>query len=125
MSVAVQEKTFVCLFMSRVHCLVSNISQRTGAVFTERSARKGSDTKKTPSEASYSKTCLKRPLSKRPKIGFNTNYYLMQVKSIAECSNGSILQYFRPSFSYYFPLRSLLCLLLSGRLRQVLLYTYM
>ena len=46
----------------------------------------------------------------------------MQVKSIAECSKGSILQYFRPSLSYHLSLRSLFCLLLSGRLRQVLLY---
>ena len=29
-----------------------------------------------------------------------TNYRLMQVKSIAECSKGSILQYFRPSLIY-------------------------
>ena len=28
----------------------------------------------------------------------------MQVKSIAECSKGSILQYFRPSLSYHFSL---------------------
>ena len=46
----------------------------------------------------------------------------MQVKSIAECFNGSILQYFRPSLSYYLTFRSLFCLFLSGRLRQVLLY---
>ena len=32
--------------------------------------------------------------SKRtPKLVFNTDYHLMQVKNIAECSNGSILQY--------------------------------
>ena len=43
---------------------------------------------------SYSKTRLKRPLKKGPKLGFKTNYCLMQVKSIAECSKGSILQYF-------------------------------
>ena len=42
----------------------------------------------------YSKTCLKRPLSKRAKLFFKTDYLLMQVKSIAECSKGSILQYF-------------------------------
>ena len=50
----------------------------------------------------YSKTCLKRPLKKKTKkkLVFNTDYRLMQVKSIAECSNGSILQYFRPSLSY-------------------------
>ena len=46
----------------------------------------------------------------------------MQVKSIAECSKGSILQYFRPSLSYHLSLRSLFCLFLSGRFTQVLLY---
>ena len=66
--------------------------------------------------------CVKRPLSNRPKDGFKTDYRLMQVKSIAECSKGSILQYFRPSLSYYLSLRSLFCLFLSGRFSQVLLY---
>ena len=42
----------------------------------------------------YSKTCLKRPLKRRQKMGFKTDYRFMQVKSIAECSKGSILQYF-------------------------------
>ena len=46
----------------------------------------------------------------------------MQVKSIAECSPWSILQYFRPSLSYQLLLRSLFCLFLSGRFTQVLLY---
>ena len=64
----------------------------------------------------YSKHCLKRPLSKRPIWGFKTNYRLMQVKSIAECSKGSILQYFRPTLSYHMTLRPLFCLFLSGRL---------
>ena len=70
----------------------------------------------------YSKTCVKRPLSKRPKLDFKTNYRLMQVKSIAECSKGSILQYFRPSLSYHLSLRSLFCLFLSGRFTQALVY---
>ena len=50
----------------------------------------------------YSKTCVKQPLSKRTKNCFSRliNYRLMLVKSIAECSKGSILQYVRPSFSY-------------------------
>ena len=48
----------------------------------------------------------------------------MQVKSITECSKGSFLQFFRPSLIYHFPLRPLFCLLLSGHLRQVLLYIY-
>ena len=46
----------------------------------------------------------------------------MQVKSIAECSKESILQYFRPSLSFHLSLRSLFCLFLSGRFTQVLLY---
>ena len=58
----------------------------------------------------YSKTCVKEPLSKRQKMVFNTDYCLMQVKSIAECSKGSILQYFWPSLSYQLSLRPLFCL---------------
>ena len=50
------------------------------------------------------------------------NYHLMQVKSIAECSKGSILQYFRPSLSYHLSMRSLFCLFLSGRFTHALLY---
>ena len=46
----------------------------------------------------------------------------MQVKSIAECPKGSILQFFPPSLSYHLSLRSLFCLFLSGRFTQVLLY---
>ena len=73
------------------------------------------------SETKHSKTCLKRSIKKNTKLVFNTDYRLMQVKSIAECSKGSILQYFRPSFSYHFPFRTFLSIF-SGRLRQVLLY---
>ena len=55
---------------------------------------------------------------------FKMNFCFMQVKSIAECSKGSILQYFRPSLSYHLCLRPLFCLFLSGRFTQVLLYKY-
>ena len=68
-----------------------------------------------------SKTCVKWSLSKDLKLVFKTNYCLMQVKSIAECSL-AILQYFRPSLCYHLSLRSLFCLFLSGRFTQVLLY---
>ena len=70
----------------------------------------------------YSKTCVKPFFSKWPKLVFKTNYRLMQVKSIAECSKGSILQYIRPSLNYHLSLRSLFCLFLSDRFTQVLLY---
>ena len=37
----------------------------------------------------YSKTCVKQQLFKKTaKLFIKTNYPLMQVKSIAECSNG-------------------------------------
>ena len=36
----------------------------------------------------HSKTCVKRPPQKDNKLVFKTNYRLMQVKSIAECSKG-------------------------------------
>ena len=69
------------------------------------------------------KPVLRGHSNRTPKIGFQHRLYrLMQVKSIAKCSKGSILQCFRPSLSYHFPLRPLFCLFLSGSLRQVLLY---
>ena len=52
---------------------------------------------------------------------FKSNYRLMQVVSIAECSKWSILQYFPPSLCYQLLLRSLFCLFLSGRFTHVLL----
>ena len=45
----------------------------------------------------------------------------MQVKSIADFSKGDILQLFRPSLNYSLSVIYLLCLLMSGRLRHVLL----
>ena len=49
---------------------------------------------------------------------FKINYRLLQVKSIAVCSKGSILQYFWTSLSYQLSLRPLFCLFLSGRLHR-------
>ena len=52
----------------------------------------------------------------------------MQVKSIAECSKGGILQYFWPSISYHLSFRSLLFFVfLSGCFTQfycILLFTF-
>ena len=58
-----------------------------------------------------SKTSHKRLLKKDQKMAFKTDYRLMQVKSIAECS-----------FSKLPWLRPLFCLSYSGRFRQVLQY---
>ena len=55
---------------------------------------------------------------KDQKLVFKTNYALMQVKSIAECSKRSILQYFRSSLSYHLSLRSLFCCILVAVLHR-------
>ena len=70
----------------------------------------------------YSKTCLKRRLKRRPKIGFQDQLLLNAGQKYCRMLQESILQYFRPSISYHLSLRPLFCLFLSGRLRQVLLY---
>ena len=62
----------------------------------------------------YSKTWPNRPL--------NTNYRLMQVKSIAECSKGSIQQYFWPSLIYHLSSRYLCFDYFEWPLRTGLLY---
>ena len=68
-----------------------------------------------------SKTCLKRPLQKKTKLGFKTDYRLMQVKSIAECSKRAFC-----NTSTFIKLRivikTFVLSFLSGSLRQVLLY---
>ena len=51
-----------------------------------------------------------------------TNGSLMKVKSIAECSKGSILQYFWPALSDNRSWKPIFGLLESGRFTQVLLY---
>ena len=68
------------------------------------------------------KSVLSGHSKRTPKLVFKTEYRLMQVKRIAECSDGSILQFFRPSLNYHWSLRSVFCLFMSGRLRQGLLY---
>ena len=71
----------------------------------------------------YSKTCVKRPLSKRPNVGFQDKLTLNRGQKYCRMlQKGSTLKYFRPSLRYNLSLRLLFCLILSGRLRQVLLY---
>ena len=64
----------------------------------------------------YRKTCVKQLLKKDKKMIFKTNNRLVQVKSTAECSKGSILQHFCPLLNYRLSLRYklLFCLFLSG-----------
>ena len=70
----------------------------------------------------YSKTCLKRKLKKETNIGFQERLSLNNAgQKYCRMFQESILQFFRPSLSFYLSLRPLFCLFLSGRLRQVLL----
>ena len=64
----------------------------------------------------YSKTCVKRPLAKRPKIGFQDLLSLNAgqkkcrskvLQNVPLCSKGSILQYFPLSLSYHLSIRSI------------------
>ena len=70
----------------------------------------------------YSKTCLKRPLKKKTKIGFQDRLSLNAGQKYCRMLQESILQYFRPLLSYHLSLKLLFCLLLSVGLRQVSLY---
>ena len=64
----------------------------------------------------YSQTCLKRPLSKRPQLGFHDQLSLNASQKYCWMLKGSILQYFRPSLSKIFILS-----IFSGRFTQLLL----
>ena len=62
----------------------------------------------------YSKTCVKRPISRRSKIVFQDQLSLNAGQKYCRMLQGTILQYFRPSLSYHLSLKSLFCLFLSG-----------
>ena len=51
-----------------------------------------------------SKTCLKQPLKKKNKNGFQDRFLLNASQNIAEF--WSILQYFRPSLRYHFVVKT-------------------
>ena len=59
---------------------------------------------------------------RRPKLVYKTDYRFNAGQKYCRMLQESILQYFRPSLSYHLSLRPLFCLILSGRLRPVLLY---
>ena len=58
-----------------------------------------------PVKVIYSKTCVKRSLSKRPNVGFQDQVSLNAGQNY--CRMQSILQYFRPSLSCIGPLLNL------------------
>ena len=72
----------------------------------------------SPFNSNNSKTCLKQPLKRRPKIGFQDRLSLNAGQKYCRMLQKSILKYFRPSLSYHLSFRLLFCLYLSGSLRQ-------
>ena len=70
--------------------------------------------------------CAKRPLSKRPKNGFQSRPIIalcgQKYCRILQGEHPVILMAFIKLHLYHLSLRSLFCLFLSGRLTQVLLY---
>ena len=72
----------------------------------------------------YSKTCIKRLLKMKTKIGFQDRLSLNAGQKDCRMLQESILQYFRPSLSYHtcMSVRYVFCLFVSDRFRQVLLY---
>ena len=75
-----------------------------------------------PIVSSQSKRRPKFVFKKKTKICFQDRLLLNAGQKYCRMLQESILQYFRPSLSYHLSLRSLICLFLSGCLRQVLLY---
>ena len=71
-------------------------------------------------DTTYSKSCVKQPLSKGPQIGFEDQ---LSLNAGQKCRMlWYILQFFRPSLRHHLSLRSLFCLFLSGRFIQISLY---
>ena len=70
----------------------------------------------------YSKTCLKRPLKEITKIGFQDQLSLNAGEKYCRMLQWEHSAIFQPSLSYHLSLRSMFCLFLSDRLRQVLQY---
>ena len=68
----------------------------------------------TSAAENYSKTCVKRPLSKTTQIGFQDQLSLNAGQKYCRMLQASL--------SYRLSLRFLFCLYLSGHFTQVLLY---
>ena len=62
----------------------------------------------------YSKICLKRPIKKKAKTGFQDRLSVYAGQKYCRMLQESILQYFQPSLNYHLSLRSLFGLFLSG-----------
>ena len=67
----------------------------------------------------YSKTCVKRPLSKRPKIGFQDQLSLNAGQKYCRMLQGEHSAILSTFIKLPIAIRSLFCLFLSGRFTHV------
>ena len=74
-------------------------------------------------DCKYSKTCLKQPLSKRPKIGFQDQLSLDAGQKYCRMLQGEHSAILLAFIKLPFVIKIFVKSILSGRLRQVLLYT--
>ena len=70
----------------------------------------------------YSKTCVKRPLSKRPQIGFQDQLLLNAGQKYCRVLQGEHFLILLTFIKLPFVIKIFDLSILSGRLRQVLLY---
>ena len=70
----------------------------------------------------YSKTCVKRPLSKRPKVGFQSQLLLNAGQKYYRMLRGEHSATLLTLIKLPFVIKILFCLFLSGSFTQVLLY---
>ena len=73
-------------------------------------------------EKGNSKTCVKQPLSKRPKIGFQDQLSLNAGQKYCRMLQGEHSAILLTFIKLPFGIRSLFCLFLSGIFTQILLY---
>ena len=72
--------------------------------------------------ARYSETCVKRPLSKRPKIGFQDELLLNAGQKYCRILQGEHPAILSTFIKLPFVVKPLFCLFLSGSFTQVLPY---
>ena len=81
-----------------------------------------SNVPKSQNSVLYSKTCVKRPLSKRPQIGFQDQLSLNAGQNYCRMLQGEHSAILLTFIKLPFVIKIIVCLFLSGRFTQVLLY---
>ena len=73
----------------------------------------------------YSKTCVKRPLSKRPKIGFQDQLSLNAVQKYCRMLQGEHSAILSTFIKLLFVIKNFVLSIFSGHCTQVVVYSYL